>query len=114
MITKHLELLVEEPSMEAFPRGLLPRIFPVGCSFDIRTFQGKPDLLSNLDNRLKSYAQWLPDDWRLLVMVDRDNDDCPAAQAADGKPRVGSESAYAVASGGPALAIGQYIEEPEE
>ena len=76
MSARHLELLVEEPSMEAFLRELLPRILPVGCSFEIHTFQGKPDLLGKLENRLKGYAQWLPDDWRIVVVVDRDDDDC--------------------------------------
>lgn len=75
-MAKHLELLVEEPSMEAFLRELLPRILPVDCGFAIHPFQGKPDLLVNLENRLRGYAQWLPDDWRIVVIVDRDDDDC--------------------------------------
>ena len=62
--------------MEAFLRGLLPRILPADCGFAIHTFRGKPDLLDNLENRLRGYAQWLPDDWRILVVVDRDDDDC--------------------------------------
>ena len=33
---QRLEFLVEEPSMEAFLRGLLPRLLPEGCAFDIR------------------------------------------------------------------------------
>ena len=62
--------------MEAFLRELLPRILSADCGFDVHTFQGKPDLLRNLENRLRGYAQWLPDDWRILVIVDRDDDDC--------------------------------------
>ena len=27
---------------------------------------------------LRAYPAWLPDDWRLVVLVDRDNDDCRA------------------------------------
>ena len=46
------------------------------CDFEIHPFQGKLDLLGNLGNRLRGYAQWLPDDWRILVIVDRDDDDC--------------------------------------
>ncbi len=76
MIARHLELLVEEPSMEVFLRELLPRILPADCEFEIHPFQGKLDLLGNLENRLRGYAQWLPDDWRILVIVDRDDDDC--------------------------------------
>ena len=26
--------------------------------------------------RLRGYARWLPDDWRIIVLLDRDNDDC--------------------------------------
>ena len=76
MIARHLELLVEEPSIEVFLRELLPRILSADCDFEIHPFQGKLDLLGNLGNRLRGYAQWLPDDWRILVIVDRDDDDC--------------------------------------
>lgn len=71
-------LLVEEPSMEAFLQALLPRALPAGRSFEIRVFQGKPDLMSKLEARLRGYAKWLPDDWRLVVVVDRDDEDCIA------------------------------------
>jgi hypothetical protein len=73
---RHLELLVEEPSMEAFLAALLPRVLPAGCSFRLHAFQGKADLLRHLDDRLRGYARWLPADWRLVVIVDRDDDDC--------------------------------------
>lgn len=72
----HLVLLVEEPSMEAFLRALLPRLLPQGRTFDVRVFQGKSDLLGKLADRLRGYAKWLPDDWRIVVVVDRDDDDC--------------------------------------
>ncbi len=72
----HIELLVEEPSAEAFLRALLPRLLPQGRSFDVHAFQGKGDLLAKLDQRLRAYATFLPDDWRLFVLVDRDEDDC--------------------------------------
>lgn len=75
-MTQHFELLVEEPSMEAFLRGLLPRLLPRRCTFEIHPFQGKQDLLKNLEGRLHAYAAWLPDDWRIVVVVDRDDDDC--------------------------------------
>lgn len=76
MIARHLELLVEELLMEALLRELLPCILPVDRSFEIHTFQGKRDLLGKLENRLKGYARWLPADWRIVVVVDRDDDDC--------------------------------------
>jgi hypothetical protein len=73
---RHLELLVEEPSMEAFLRVLLPRLLPADRSFEVHAFQGKADLLGKLEARLRGYAEWLPDDWRILVVVDRDDEDC--------------------------------------
>lgn len=78
MPANHLELLVEEPSMEAFLRGLLPRLLPAGRTFEVHAFQGKSDLLGKLEVRLRAYARWLPSDWRLVVVVDRDDEDCRA------------------------------------
>ena len=80
-MARHLVLLVEEPSMEAFLTALLPRMLPAGRTFEIRVFQGKHDLLRNLQARLSGYRHWLPHDWRLVVLVDRDNDDCRALKA---------------------------------
>jgi hypothetical protein len=62
--------------MEAFLCALLPRLLPLGCTFEVHPFQGKGDLLGKLEQRLKGYAAWLPDDWRIVVVVDRDADDC--------------------------------------
>ena len=76
MTARHLAFLVEEPSMEAFLRALLPRMLPAGCTFEIHPFQGKSDLLAKLQARLRGYSVWLPNDWRIVVIVDRDNDDC--------------------------------------
>ena len=81
MTVRHVEFLVEEPSMEVFLRALLPRLLPPDRTFDVRVFQGKPDLLRKLENRLRGYAKWLPDDHRIVVMVDRDDDDCLALKA---------------------------------
>lgn len=62
--------------MEAFLLVLLPRMLPAGVTFEIHPFQGKDDLMSKLEARLRAYAQWLPKSWRLLVIVDRDDEDC--------------------------------------
>ena len=69
MATTHLEVLVEEPSMEAFLRALLPRLLPQDRTFEIHPFQGKSDLLGKLEARLRGYAAWLPADWRIVVVV---------------------------------------------
>ncbi len=81
MTVRHLEFLVEEPSMEEFLRELLPRLLPRDRTFAIHSFRGKPDLRSKLDERLRGYSKWLPADWRIVVMVDRDEDDCLALKA---------------------------------
>ena len=78
MTVRHLEFLVEEPSMEAFLRVLLPRLLPRDRTFAIHSFRGKPDLRRKLHARLRGYSKWLPADWRIVVMVDRDEDDCLA------------------------------------
>lgn len=67
--------------MEAFLGQLLPRLLPADRSFAIHAFQGKTDLLGKLQDRLHGYARWLPADWRIVVVVDRDDDDCRALKA---------------------------------
>jgi hypothetical protein len=78
MAAAHFELLVEEPSMEAFLSALLPRLLPQDRTFVVHPFQGKRDLIGKLEQRLRGYASWLPADWRVVVVVDRDNEDCLA------------------------------------
>lgn len=75
MTVVHVEVLVEEQSMEIALRKLLPRLLN-GKSFEVYPFQGKEDLLKHLPNRLSGYRVWLPEDWRIVVVVDRDKDDC--------------------------------------
>jgi hypothetical protein len=77
----HFEIMVEEQSMETFLRELLPRVVDENTTFDIYPFQGKHDLLRKLESRLSGYAKWLPPTWRVIVLVDRDNDDCAALKA---------------------------------
>lgn len=76
MKAQHIELLVEEPSMETFLGGILPRILPAECTFRFHTFAYKRDLEEKLRARLRAYARWLPPDWRIVLLVDRDQDDC--------------------------------------
>jgi hypothetical protein len=71
----HLEFLLEEPSSEAFLSAFLPRAFPE-VAFALRVFQGKSDLLANLPARLRGYRHWIPEDWRIVVLVDEDREDC--------------------------------------
>lgn len=76
MTTIHLEFLVEEQSMEAALLSLAPRLLPPDFSVEVRRFQGKMDLLKKLPERLRGYRNWDWKGWRLIVLVDRDADDC--------------------------------------
>jgi hypothetical protein len=74
-----LEFFVEEPSAEAALTFLVPAIlrdYKDRYRFEIFTFQGKHALLRNLPNRLQAYRNRSGDDWRIIVLIDRDNDDC--------------------------------------
>ena len=77
---KKLIVFVEEYSMEAALGQLLPRLLG-DIDFQIICFQCKADLLKNAPDRLKGYAAWLPEDWRILVLVDRDDDECVVLKA---------------------------------
>lgn len=72
----HIEFLVEEESAEATLHILMPKLFGNVVSFTIHVFQGKHDLLEKLPQRLTGYSHWLPNDWRIVVLVDEDRQDC--------------------------------------
>ncbi|MEO8361262.1 MAG: DUF4276 family protein [Vicinamibacteria bacterium] len=72
----HIELLLEEPSAEAFLVRFLPRVLPAEAVVKPIVFQGKLDLLAKLESRLKGYKSWLPADYRIVVLVDEDRQDC--------------------------------------
>lgn len=75
MTTNHLEVIVEEPSMEIAMRALLPKLLD-SISFEVYPHQCKTELLDRLPQRLRGYRSWLPETHRILVLVDRDDDDC--------------------------------------
>jgi len=80
MSVEHIEILVEEPSTEAALRLLLPKV--VGeLSFEIYPCQCKDERLGRLPERLRGYASWIPDTWRIVIVVDRDNDGCEKLKA---------------------------------
>lgn len=81
MTIDHLEIFVEEPSMEAFLVELLPRVLEEGVTFSIFTYNGKSDLLKKLPNRLQGYSSWLPNNYGIVVLVDKDDDDCHKLKA---------------------------------
>jgi len=77
MKVEHVEVLVEEPSMEAAINVLFPKILPA-VELSIHAHQGKVDLLGKLPAKLKAYSSWIPETWRIVVIVDRDDEDCDA------------------------------------
>jgi hypothetical protein len=70
-----LIVMVEEPSMEAALEILLPKMLGE-VEFQIIRFQCKDDLLKQLPNQLRGYQAWLPENWAIIVLLDRDDDDC--------------------------------------
>jgi len=72
----HIEFLVEEQSMEAALRFIVPKVVGSGVSFEIRLFPRKKNLLKNLTNRLRGYKRWIPDDWYIFILIDEDRQDC--------------------------------------
>lgn len=77
----HVEFLLEEPSAEAFLDGMLPQLLPASATWNLIAFQGKTDLLEKLEARLRGYRPWIPSDWRIVVLVDEDREDCRALKA---------------------------------
>ena len=70
-------VFVEEPSMEAALQVLLPKLLGEdGPGFQISPFQSKQDLLGKLPARLAGLRAWIPKTYRVLVLVDRDDDSC--------------------------------------
>jgi hypothetical protein len=72
---ERLIVFVEEESAEAALLTLLPKLLPEP-EFQIIRFQGKQDMLRKLLARLRGFHSWLPNNWLLLVLIDRDGDDC--------------------------------------
>lgn len=72
-----LIVIVEEESAESALHSILPKLLPES-EFQIIRFQGKQDMLRNLQARLRGFKSWLPKNWLLLVLIDRDGDNCHA------------------------------------
>jgi hypothetical protein len=77
MPAAHIEFLVEEPSMEAALGPMVPKIIGL-TSFQIYPHGGKSALLSRLQDRLNGYRSWLREDCRIVVLIDRDEENCIA------------------------------------
>ena len=76
----HIEFFLEEPSAAEALRHILPKIFSDDVSFDFLIFEGKHYLLHNLPKLLKGH-QWIPDDWRIIVLIDEDRRRLPQTKS---------------------------------
>jgi hypothetical protein len=72
----HLEVYVEEPSAKAALDQLLARVLGGERTFVVHPFRDKQQLLREIPSRLRGYSRWLPSDWRVVVLVDEDREDC--------------------------------------
>ncbi|MBF2058221.1 MAG: DUF4276 family protein [Cyanobacterium sp. T60_A2020_053] len=72
----HLEFLVEEASLAVTLEYILPKILANFITFKIHDFRGKQELLRKLPDRLRGYKPWLPNDWKIVVLIDEDRQDC--------------------------------------
>jgi hypothetical protein len=71
-----IEFYVEEPSIHEALQNLVPKIVGNYISFSIYVHNGKLDLFKKLPARLRRYQHWSSNEWRIVVMVDEDRQDC--------------------------------------
>ncbi len=76
----HIKFFLEEPSAEEALKHLLPKILLKDVSYEFHTFQGRDEMLKELPTRLKG-EQWIPDNWRIIVLIDEDRRDCHELKA---------------------------------
>ncbi|MCQ4158807.1 DUF4276 family protein [Roseomonas sp. GC11] len=78
-----LVFFVEEPSAEAELNALLPKLLAGRARWQIIDFGSKYGLLGKLEQRLRGYKKQIGqgEALRLVVMLDRDRDDCIALKA---------------------------------
>lgn len=72
----HVEILVEEQSMEEALKILLPRILSPEITYRFLNFYGKQNLLRQLPMRLRGYTSWITDEYRIIVLLDEDRENC--------------------------------------
>ena len=73
-----LEILVEEPSMEAALREIMPRILQDRARWKPINMGSKGKLLKALPARLRAYRKRIDkgEDLKIIALVDRDSDNC--------------------------------------
>ena len=79
----HIEFLLEESSAEIVLSEIVPKIIGQDITFSQRNFNGKPNLLKKLPERLKGYNNRLKNEvgLRIIVLIDEDREDCQKLKA---------------------------------
>ncbi|MBD2569819.1 DUF4276 family protein [Anabaena lutea] len=72
----HIEFLVEESSTATALKFIVPKIIGDIHTFEVHNFGNKNSLLKRLPERMKTYASFIPDDWRIVILVDEDRANC--------------------------------------
>ncbi len=75
-----IKFFLEELSAEEVLKYLLPKILTDDVNYEFHTFQGRDEMLIELPKRLKG-EQWIPNDWRIIVLIDEDRRDCHELKA---------------------------------
>ncbi|RKU06733.1 hypothetical protein C6501_18375 [Candidatus Poribacteria bacterium] len=76
----HIKFFLEEPSAEVTLRHILPKILLPDIICIFHAFEGKDDMLEELPKLMKGH-QWIPDNWRIIVLIDEDRKDCHELKA---------------------------------
>ena len=76
----HIKFFLEEPSAEEALRQILPKILSPNVICIFHVFEGKDDMLEELPKHLKGH-RGIPNDWRLIVLIDEDRKDCHELKA---------------------------------
>jgi hypothetical protein len=78
-----IDILLEEPSAEEALRNLLPKIIKGRARVNLINMRNKSRLLQELPARLCGYKRRIEagEDLRLLILVDRDDDNCQDLKA---------------------------------
>jgi hypothetical protein len=77
----HLEILLEESSMEAVIKTILTQLTDASPSHTWATHphQGKQNLVKQLPAKLRAYSHWLPQKYpqhHIVIILDKDGEDC--------------------------------------
>ena len=54
----------------------MPKILPSNVTFNFHAYDGKKDFLNKVPDRLKGYQRSLRPDWKIVLLIDEDRQDC--------------------------------------